>query len=134
MMTIVRALVACVGLTAAAGVALGAPAIAADRGLAGAWSGGGTVTFGGGSAERARCRAVFTPVSKTAYSVSATCATPSGKVSQSATVRGSGSSYRGTFYNADYDTSGSISISYSGNSQTVRLNGTKASAVLSLHR
>lgn len=109
-------------------------AIAEPASLAGAWSGGGTVTFGTGNSEHARCRAVYSPVSKNSYSVSATCATASGKVSQSATVHGNGSRFSGSFYNAEWDASGSISVSVNGRSQTVRLSGTKGSAVLSLSR
>ena len=107
-------------------------ASAAD--LAGSWKGGGTVTFSSGSSVKARCRATFSPSGKSAYDVSATCATQSGTVSQTAFVRGSGSSYRGTFYNPQFDASGKISISVSGNSQTVRLNSSKGSAVIRLSR
>lgn len=109
-----------------------APAAAAD--LAGSWKGGGTVTFSSGASESARCRATFSPSGKSAYDVSATCATQSGTVSQTAFVRGSGSSYRGTFYNPEFDTSGKIQISVSGKSQTVRLNSGKGSAVIRLSR
>jgi hypothetical protein len=107
-------------------------ASAAD--LAGSWKGGGTVQFNSGASEQARCRATFSPSGKSAYDVSATCATQSGTVSQTAFVRGSGNSYRGTFYNPDFDASGKISISVSGRSQVVRLNSTKGSAVIRLSR
>jgi len=111
-------------------------AVAAPDGgsLAGTWSGGGSVTFGSGSKERARCRATYSRTSKTSYVVNATCATPSGRVSQSATVRGSGSNYSGSFYNPDYDASGTISVTVHGASQTVRLVGSKGSALLRLSR
>jgi hypothetical protein len=109
-----------------------ATASAAD--LAGSWKGGGTVTFASGGSENARCRATFSPSGKSAYDVSATCATQSGTVSQTAFVRGSGSSYRGTFYNPEFDTSGKISIAVSGKSQVVRLNSSKGSAVIRLSR
>jgi hypothetical protein len=108
------------------------PAAAAD--LAGSWKGGGTVTFSSGASERARCRATFSPSGKSAYDVSASCATQSGTVSQTAFVRGSGSTYRGTFYNPEFDTSGKIQISVSGKSQTVRLTSTKGSAIIRLSR
>ncbi len=107
-------------------------AVAAD--LAGSWKGGGTVRFNSGASEQAHCRATFSPSGKSAYDVSATCATASGTVSQSAFVRGSGNSYRGTFYNPEYDASGRISISVSGRSQVVRLNSSKGSAVIRLSR
>lgn len=107
-------------------------AVAAD--LAGSWRGAGTVRFNSGATEQAHCRATFSPSGKSAYDVSATCATPSGTVSQSAFVRGSGNSYRGTFYNPEFDASGRISISVSGRSQVVRLNSSKGSAVIRLSR
>jgi hypothetical protein len=102
--------------------------------LSGSWKGAGTVTFSGGSQEQARCRATFKPSGKSAYDVSATCATQSGTVSQTAFVRGSGSRFRGTFYNPEFDTTGNISISVSGRSQLVRLNSTKGSALIRLSR
>ncbi len=102
--------------------------------LDGTWSGGGSVTFSSGQAEKARCRATFNKTSKFSYDISATCATPSGRVSQTATVRGSGSSFHGTFYNPDFDLSGTINITVSGRSQTVRLSSTKGSATLRLTR
>jgi hypothetical protein len=107
---------------------------AADPDLAGSWKGGGTVTFNSGATEHARCRATFSPSGKRAYDVSATCATQSGTVSQTAFIRGTGSSYRGTFYNPEYDTSGKIQISVSGKSQVVRLSSNKGSAVIRLSR
>ncbi|MCC7250365.1 hypothetical protein [Hyphomicrobium sp.] len=109
-----------------------APASAAD--LAGSWKGSGTVKFSSGATERARCRATFSPSGDRAYDVSATCATQSGTVSQTAFIRGRGSSYRGTFYNPEFDTTGKIQISVSGQSQVVRLNSNKGSAVIRLSR
>ncbi len=110
------------------------PAEADSPSLAGSWKGGGTVSFSSGSTEQARCRATFSPSGKSAYDVSATCATQSGTVSQTAFVRGSGSSYRGTFYNPEFDASGKIQISVSGRSQVVRLTSSKGSAVIRLSK
>lgn len=106
----------------------------ADTDLAGAWKGGGTVRFTSGATEQARCRATFKPSGARAYDVSATCATQSGTVSQTAFIRGRGSSYHGTFYNPEYDTSGRIQISVRGRSQVVRLTSSKGSAVIRLSR
>jgi hypothetical protein len=109
--------------------------VAAERSLAGSWSGGGWVSFAGGSRERARCRVHYAALSATRFRLSATCATESGRVSQVATVRKSGgSSYAGSFYNREYDVSGSIYITVRGNSQTATLRSESGSAVLSLHR
>lgn len=111
-----------------------APAFADPPGLSGSWKGGGTWTYASGEKESARCRATFKPSGKSAYEISGTCATQSGTVSQTGFVRGSGGSYRGTFYNPEFDTSGKISISVSGGSQVVRLSSTKGTGVIRLSR
>ena len=122
------------GMIALAALAAGSDATLADPSdLAGAWRGGGTVTFGSGATERARCRARYSPSSKTSYTVSAQCATSSGGVSQAATVRGQGGRYRGSFYNAEFD-AGTIYIVVRGRNQTVRLVSNKGSAWLRLSR
>ena len=107
----------------------------ADPGLSGSWSGGGWVSFSTGNKEKARCRATYSPAGKNAYRLSATCATSSGKASQTATVyHVSGSRYRGSFYNSDYNVRGTIRVVVSGASQQVSLAGDGASASLSLRR
>jgi hypothetical protein len=122
-------------VAAMAGIMGFAGEIAADVDLSGSWSGGGSVTFSGGSKEKARCRATYAKSGVTSYSVNATCATPSGTVTQTASVKRSGpSSFSGSFYNAAFDTSGSIHVSISGNSQSVTLASVKASASLRLSR
>lgn len=95
------------------------PALAND--LAGTWSGGGSVSFSSGSKEAARCRVTYSG-GGAAYSAQANCATASGKVNQVLRVRKTGkSSYAGSFHNADYNVSGTVSINVSGNSQTLSL-------------
>jgi hypothetical protein len=107
----------------------------AEAGLGGSWSGGGWVDFASGSRERARCRARYTATSATSYSVYATCATPSGSVTQAATLRKAGAySYVGSFYNSQYNVSGSIRVTLRGNSQSVTLSSQSGSASLSLSR
>lgn len=122
------------GLGALCLAAVVAPGRADSPGLAGSWKGGGTWTYTSGATERARCRATFSPSGKAAYDVSATCATQSGTVSQTGFVRGSGGTFRGTFYNPEFDTSGKIVISVSGGSQVVRLSSSKGSGVIRLSR
>jgi hypothetical protein len=103
--------------------------------LAGSWSGGGSVQFSSGSVERARCRAHYSRASRNSYAVSATCATASGKAAQTATVHKVGENrYQGNFHNSEYDISGTIYIVVNGNSQSVRLTSSSASAVLRLSR
>lgn len=111
-----------------------APAAADPADLAGNWRGSGTVTFSSGAKEQARCRATFSPSGKQAYDVSATCASQSGTVSQTAFVRGTGNRYRGTFYNPEFDTSGRIQLNVSGRSMVARLTSSKGSALIRMSR
>jgi uncharacterized protein (DUF2147 family) len=109
------------------------PALAAD--LTGSWSGGGSVNYKSGSKEKARCRANFNKIGSSSYSMSATCATASGKVSQSATLRRTGDdSYSGSFSNPEYNITGSISIRVNGNSGSVSMSSDAGSAYLSLRK
>jgi hypothetical protein len=119
---------------ACAAVAVAPQAALAEPGLTGTWKGGGSVSFSSGSREKARCRATFSPTSKTTYEYSATCATQSGTASASGHVRGNGTNFKGSFYNAEFDANGSISITVHGSSQTVRLMSPKGSALLRLSR
>jgi hypothetical protein len=105
------------------------------RGLEGSWSGGGSVQFATGATEQARCRAHYSRASKDTYRLRATCATPSGKANQTATVHKVGENrYRGNFHNPDYDITGTIFVVVSGNSQNVRLTSSSGSAIFRLSR
>src|SRR5579864_8450125 len=90
-------------------------------GLTGSWSGGGWFSLSAGPRERARCSAHYSG-SGPVVSVSATCATDSTKVSQSATLRQTGANtYSGDFFNAQYNVSGTIHVVVRGNTQSVTL-------------
>jgi uncharacterized protein (DUF2147 family) len=108
----------------------------ADTGdLSGSWAGGGNVVFNTGAKEKARCRASFNKIGASAYTMSATCATASGKVAQSATLRKTGgNSYSGQFRNPEYNVTGSIRVTVSGNNQNVSMTSDAGSASLSLSR
>lgn len=111
-----------------------ATADAADDGLAGSWSGTGTVIFPSGESEKARCRATFRQ-SGNGATMSATCATASARVQQVATVdRVSPGRYRGDFRNDEFGISGSIRIVVSGNSLNASLSGGGGSAEFNLSR
>jgi len=115
--------------------ATGLPAKKPVAGLEGSWSGGGTVSFASGSTERARCRAYYRRAGSASYTLDATCATASGRASQTASVRQVAENrYAGSFYNSEYGISGVISIVLHGRSQTVRLQSDSGSAVISLSR
>lgn len=103
--------------------------------LDGSWSGGGSVTFASEEREAVRCRAQYSRSSQTSYFVTATCATASGRATQTATLRHVGANnYRGNFHNGDYGVSGTISVVVSGNRQSVRLNSEAGSGQLELRR
>ena len=103
--------------------------------LAGSWSGGGWVSFASGNKERARCNAHYSRAGGSSYELSASCATASGKASQTATVHQTGPNrYGGSFHNAEYNVSGTIHIVVQGNSQSVSLHGESASGSLTLSR
>ena len=121
-------------LSLMASLALLVPATAQAPDLAGSWSGGGSVSFGGGR-ETVRCRAHYTRTSKGSYLLSATCATPSGRASQTATLRHvGGSTFQGGFYNSEYNVSGTISVVVRGSGQTVRLSSDAGYASFELRR
>ena len=107
----------------------------ANFGLEGSWSGGGSVVFASGAREQARCRAHYRRAGRNVYSVNATCATASGRASQTGTVRQVGENrYSGSFYNSEFGISGVVSIVVHGARQSVRLVSDSASAVINLNR
>jgi hypothetical protein len=111
------------------------PSMAQPANLEGSWSGGGVVSFASGSRERARCRAHYSRRSSTTYAMSATCATASGRAAQTASLRSVGAnSYQGSFYNSEYNISGTIYVVVRGNSQSVQLSSSAGSASLQLSR
>jgi hypothetical protein len=127
----VAALAAFVG----ASLALVVPAASNAADLSGAWSGGGSIQLASGAKEKARCRARYSRSGGSTYTMSATCATPSAKVAQTAKLRKAGAnSYAGQFYNAEYGITGSIRVTLNGNRQTVYLSGDAGSAAFSLKR
>jgi hypothetical protein len=116
-------------------VAMATPVLADSTDLSGNWSGGGSVNYNTGSKEKARCRAQFSKIGSTSYSMNATCATASGKVSQSATLRKTGSnSYAGSFRNPEYNVTGSINVRINGKSQSVSMSSDSGSANFNLSK
>jgi hypothetical protein len=118
-----------------AGPAAPGQALAQSASLEGSWRGGGSVAFASGQRERAECRARYSRVSGTSYTLTATCATPSGRATQTATLyRVGGNTYRGRFHNSEYDVSGTIFVTVGGNRQSVRLTSDSGSASFELRR
>lgn len=123
-------------LAAAASAAANCPVVAQEASLEGSWSGSGRIDLSTGNSERATCRASFSRQSSTSYAVSAVCATPSARVSQSGVVRRVGANhFAGTFHNSEYNVSGSLSMTARGSNRlSVSLSGGGASANLELRR
>jgi hypothetical protein len=118
-----------------AGMGGAAPPAAQSASLEGSWRGGGSVSFATGQRERAECRVRYSRASATSYNLTATCATPSGRATQTATVRQvGGNSYRGTFHNSEHNVSGTIFITAAGNRQSVRLTSDAGQASFELRR
>lgn len=120
------------GLTAALGLALalpGAPALAQMANLDGSWSGGGSVKFPSGAREAARCRANFKKRGSESYLVDARCASASGKVEQSALLTYvGGNQFTGSFFNEEFKVDGTITVTVSGNSQSVSISSPAGSS------
>lgn len=115
---------------------MGAAQAQQDRSsLGGSWSGGGVLVTPSGNRERATCRATFRNQGGSSYAMSATCATASARVQQTAQIsRTGGNNFAGSFHNAEYGVSGSISLRVNGNRLSASLDGGGASASLSLSR
>ncbi len=111
------------------------PASAQQATLEGSWSGNGTVTFSTGNVEAAKCKASFRRQSSDTFAMNAVCATPSGRVVQTAELsRLTNTRFSGAFHNAEYGVSGNISITVRGNSLTASLDGGGATASFSLSK
>jgi hypothetical protein len=111
------------------------PSMAQPANLEGSWSGAGIVSFASGARERARCRAHYSRRSPTTYALTATCATASGRATQSASVRQvGGNSYQGSVYDNEYNVSGTIHVVVRGNKKNVHLSSAAGSAPLHLTR
>lgn len=102
--------------------------------LAGAWSGGGTVTLRSGNVEKVRCRATFSQ-SGNGASMSASCANATARVTQTAELtRVSPTRYVGEFHNSEFNISGSIRITLSGNTLNASLSGGGGAASMTMNR
>src|SRR5215472_10821889 len=70
-----------------------------SQSLSGSWSGGGTVAYSSGHRERARCQVHYSGGGGSQVTASATCATASGRITQTARLRKTGpNSYSGSFF------------------------------------
>lgn len=103
--------------------------------LDGSWRGSGWINFNNGKRERASCKAYYSRVSPTEFSLRANCATKSAKATQTARVHKTGrSKYSGSFFNQEFGVSGNIYVSVKGRSQHVRLSGAGGTATFRLRK
>jgi hypothetical protein len=122
-------------LLAACIFAASPPAIGQEASLEGSWSGGGTVIFPSGGQEKAHCRATFRRSSGDNFGMSAVCATASVRLAQSAKlVRASANRFTGSFYNSEYNVSGSIAITVHGNRLSASLSAGGGTSHFNLSR
>lgn len=125
----IRAAVMAIAIISTNGAASADPA-----GLAGTWSGGGTMVSSSGNAEKVRCRATFRQIGNGA-TMRATCANATSRIVQTADLtRVSASRYIGDFTNAEFGITGSIRITLSGNSLSAALAGGGGTASINLNR
>lgn len=101
----------------------------------GTWSGSGYVQPSNGKRETVRCKVTYSQQSAKVYGVSAVCASPSTKIRQTGEVlMVNPNRYVGDFYNSDFDISGRVNVSISGNNQTVSFKSGSGHGSLSLSK
>ena len=128
-------LVACGLFAATVVVSVSLPARGQQAGLEGSWSGSGRFALPSGVTEIARCRATFRRQSGNTFGMSAQCATASVRVAQTAALERIGANrFTGSFYNAEYAVSGTITITVNGNRLNATLSGGGGSAFFTLSR
>lgn len=135
------------GLAACAAMLSAAPAVRAESpfsALTGTWSGGGQVRLAGGQSESIRCRAYYTQKSGgAAVGLALRCASTSHKIDMRASLEAKGENVSGTWEERTFNAtgnvagkatparmnlaisggglSGSLSITTSGGSQSIRI-------------
>lgn len=118
----------------ASGLFLGA-GLAYAASIEGSWSGGGTVKLNTGQAERVQCRIRYEKGSGRTFVLYANCSHSNGTFQQSGrVVQLSSSSYSGRLYSDQYSVSGDVSISVSGNRQTITAVSPKGTARITLSK
>lgn len=113
---------------------LATSAMAAPASIEGSWAGSGTARHKSGT-EAVRCRVSYSASTGRTFLFNATCATTAGTFRQSGRlVKVSSSSYRGRAYSGQYRATGKVSVSVSGNRQSIRVTSDIGSASLTLRR
>ena len=100
-------------------------------GLAGSWSGGGTVSLSGGSSERIRCRATYAG-GGAALQMNLRCASASYNFNLTSNVQANGNAISGSWTESSRGASGGISGSASGGQIQARVSGPTFTANLAV--
>lgn len=117
------------------GLLIAASTAGAAASISGTWSGSGYVDPANGPRESVRCRITYSQLSKTVFSVKATCATTSVKIIQTGEVlMVNPSRYIGDFYSNQYDVSGRVRVIVKGSRQTVTFSSQRGRGRVTLKR
>lgn len=131
----VSTLAAASAALAAVLLVVAAPAAHAEAGIAGSWSGSGSVVLPSGNTEKARCKVSIRREGGKSYGMNAVCASSSARVAQTASVQQVGPNrFSGNFTNTEYNVSGTINLTLNGNSLSASLSGGGGSAFFNLSR
>ena len=123
------------GALAALALSLSIAQPACAEGLAGSWSGNGSVQLPTGDTEKARCKATFHKAGSKSYSMNAVCASSSARVAQTASLEQvSSNKFAGDFTNSEYNVSGTITITVNGDSLNAFLSGGGGVARINMSR
>lgn len=101
-------------------------------GLAGNWTGGGSIELTGDIKENLRCRANYTFSQGNALALAIRCASDNYKFELTSNVVERGGSIAGKWREASYDVSGSINGRINGNRITAQASGDNFNAALAL--
>ena len=100
-------------------------------GLAGSWSGGGTVSLSSGASERIRCRATYTG-GGAALQMNLRCASSSYNFNLTSNVQASGNAISGSWTETSRGASGSVSGSVTAGQIQARVSGPTFTANLAV--
>jgi len=107
--------------------------IAKEAPIAGSWAGGGSVKLTSGQVAKIRCRIRYEKGSGRTVVLYVSCAHSNGTFEVSGRiVKLNNNYYSGRLYSEQYGTAGDVSISVSGNRQTVKAKSSKGMATVIL--
>ncbi len=100
--------------------------------LTGTWSGGGQVRLVGGQSESIRCRAYYNQKSGSSVNLALRCASTSHKIDMRASLTSSGNSVTGTWEERSFNAAGNVSGSATPTRMNLAISGGGLSGSLSI--